>query len=134
MGVEQIFDLTQTLDLSQTFAILVLAGAVVWAMRLLRLELRALAHASQAVGQSQHAILEGMEALRQRVRDLEEQQALMRRAGKRPPAYKKWLLWAVTVCPLFGHGLIPSAAASRAMASMRSTMALWPISALFQVE
>ena len=76
----------EILDLAQTGAILVLAGALAWAMRLLRLELRASTSMSQAVSQSQHVILEGMEALRQRVRDLEEQQALMRKAGRRPPA------------------------------------------------
>ena len=76
----------EILDLSQTGAILVLAGALAWAMRLLRLELRASTSMSQAVSQSQHVILEGMEVLRQRVRDLEEQQALMRKAGRRPPA------------------------------------------------
>ena len=77
----------EILDLSQTGAILVLAGALAWAMRLLRLELRASTSMSQAVSQSQHVILEGMEVLRQRVRDLEEQQALMRaRQAKRPPA------------------------------------------------
>lgn len=76
----------EILDLSQTAAILVQAVAIVWAIRLVRMEMRASTSMSQAVSQSLHAVLEGMEALRQRVRDLEEQQALMRKAGKRPPA------------------------------------------------
>jgi hypothetical protein len=77
------------LDLTQTFAIVALVGALVWNMRLLRLELRSSAQLLKTSGdvsaQERHVILESLEVLRQRVRDLEIERE-ERKARKRERA------------------------------------------------